>query len=469
MSITVAPTMTVAGQPVSGDLAAVDSLRLTWGRSGVLEQPTPATAALTVRDTSRGAVFARRADLIGQPVVLGWAGSDGSTGINFRGRITDAQVRPRRRGGFSVALAASSLEVDLAAYRVPEGIVWPEETFAARRDRIVGLLPAGLLPGGATLPDRLDLGLPDLAAPDVNLATLPAAQVDAGGQDSLALLRELYASTSPLPMVYDPAAQRITFATRRRFAYSVAGLTMSAMLTPSAGHGGRYVAASLSGRHLDAQRTAYAGALSQALDSLITRIDVQYLERTAAYEQQSYEAATTGMAALEAVYGRRVLTVTSIHALRANAAQLGDALYSDVVSREARTPRLAAVGYSSDREPFADAAHAALLLAGAESGVTLFLGGSWLPRLGQRPLVGILGATVTYAGGDWSVDFVPAPVFLDPTPNTWAPVTAAASAIDTTVTLADIDPSVTVGDLGFIDVGAGFDTITVNPYKGNPL
>jgi hypothetical protein len=479
VSVTATPTLTLDGLPVpldrpAGDPSpyAIEELRLTWGRSGVLETPTPATVALTLRDRSPAAEFARQS-LIGRLIVLGWSCSDGSSGINFRGRITDAAARPLSGavagGGFDVAIAASSLEVDLANYTVAEGTVWPEETFDARRIRIAGLLRPGSFIGGVLLPDRFDLGLPAGAVPGSDLEGLPAAQIDVGGRSALELLRELYASTSPLPMVYDPAADRLTYAARRRFTYSPVGLTISAMLRPSADHGGRFIATSLTGRHLDARRTAYAGALSQQLDSLITHIEVQYLDKTAGYASRTYPAGAEGMDALEQLHGRRNLSVSSIHADRANAGQLAAVLYSSIASHEARVPRLEPVGYSSRREPFTDAAHAAWLLSGHEQSDVAFLGGSWLPQLGQRPLVGILGATVTYTPGVWAVDFAPAPVVIDPSPFTsWAPVTVAASAIDDTVTLADIDPSVTVGDLGSIDVGAGLDPITVTPYKGNP-
>lgn len=471
MTVTAVPTLTVAGQSVGGtdpaaDLVAVDALRLSWGRGGVLEAPTPATLQLTVRDNTRAAVFARRTDLIGQPVVTGWACSDGSTGTNFRGRITDADVSPRRGGGFHVAIAASSVVVDLANHKVAEGTTWPAETFAARRSRLAALLPAGSFAGGVVLPGRMDLGLQ--IPPDAELDTYTAAQVDAGGRTLLELLTELFRSTSPLPMVYDPTADRLTFAPRRRFAFSMAGLTMSAMLAPAPELGGRYVAASLSGFRIDAQQLRYAGALRQPLDSRLTRVEVNYFDAAAAYAQRTQALSSPDDQALEPVIGRRTLTVDSIHADLLKAAQLC-VLYSSLVNHEARAPRLDAVTYTTSRAPFTDAAHAALLLRGRETGDTVFLRRSWLTRLGQSPLVGILGATVTYTGGHWSVDLVPAPVFIDPGANAYAPVTIAAAAASSAMRLRDIDHSVTLGDLGFLEVGAGFDTTTVLPYKGNPL
>lgn len=484
MSITATPTLTVAGQPIAGlpgtDLAAVGELRLTWGRSGVLERPTPATLGLTVRDRSPGATFARRTDLIGQTVVVGWAGSDGSSGINFRGRITDVQSTPHRgdpRRGFYVTLAASSVEVDLANYAAPEGTVFPAETFQGRLNRILALLPAGVLSSIIALPDlaALSLAVPPNSAADLN--TYPAAQYDAGGKSVLDLFRDLYGSTSPLPMVYDPAGNRLTYAARRRYALNAArGLTMSARLVADPDRGGRYVAAGLTGLHLDGQLTAYDGSLGQALDARITRVEVSYLDQDAGYAQATAVAATVDTP-LEATIGRRTLSVTTVHGSATYAQQLAG-FYADTVNNEARSPRLGSVGYSTEREPFADAAHAAFLLAGREGGTSTpgglfevptaaFIGRTWLPRLGARPLVGVLGATITYSAGQWSIDLTPAPVVVDPYPGAWAPVTPAAAASSAAVTAATIDPSVTFGDMAFIDLGAGFTTATAAPYGGN--
>jgi hypothetical protein len=477
MSVTAVPTLEVAGLTVPGpELVAVDALRISWGRATVLEQPTAATAALTLSDRSARAAFARRLDLIGQPIVLGWECSDGSSGINFRGRITDVAAAPRRKGapaggGFRVAIAASSVEVDLANYKTPEGTVYPGETFAARRARIAGLLPMGTFIGGVELPDRFDLGLQQSIAVDTDLDTYWAAQVDAGGKTALELLRELFASTSPLPMVYDPALDKLRFAPRRRFAYlQQQGLTMSASLSPSPEHGGRYVAMSLGGQHLDAALTGYSGALGQAIDSRITRVEVEFPDSTNNYASRTIIADTTSTAA-ELFLGRRTLSVQTIQSDPTKAAQLAK-LYADVANRESRTPRLGSIGYSSKREPFHNAAHAATLLAGHETGAALFLRRSWLPQLGERPLVGILGATITYAPGEWSVDLNPAPVVLDASESwtgLWQPITCGALQYAEPVTLAQLDPSVTVGDLAFVDIGPGLDLMTASPYVGNPL
>lgn len=488
MSVVATPTLAVADVAVAGSLAgapslvAVDGLRVPWGRSSVLETAQPATATLTVLDRTPGGTFAGRTDLIGQPLTLGWS-IPGAAGTTFAGRITDVGVtrtivRNPVTGAtgraYRVALAASSLEVDLANYTQPEGTTFPAETLGARRARLAALIPPGIAAGGLTVPDRFSLGLQYVTGPDSDLDTLPVAAVDVSGKSLLDLVRQLYASYSPLPAVYDPAG-RFTYAGRRQFAYSPIGMTISARAVADPDHGGLYVPASLSGLHLDGGLIeSDGGSLTQQLDSRITRVEVSY--RTTAvpagwftddlgYCQMTAAAATVNTGS-EAALGRRVLTVDSILATEAAATQLAN-LYADLASVEARTPRLSAVGWSSAREPLHDAAHAALLLSGSESGATVFLGRSWLPELGQSPLVGNLGGTISYAGGEWSVELTPAPITINPSPFGWAPITPTACA--PTVRARDLHPSLTFGDARHLDVGIGYDASTVVSYKGNPL
>lgn len=475
MTCTATPTLSVAGLGIalSGDdgLVAVDQLALSWGRASVLEAPTPATLQLTVRDHSRRGEFAGRTDLIGQVVVVGWATTDGWAGVNFRGRITDVATRPRRGAvagrGWTTTIAASSLEVGLANWKVPKGTTYPAETFAARRSRIDKLLPLGRFDGGIVLPTRLDLGLPAAALPSTDLDTLTAAQVDASGKTALDLLRELFASLSPLPMVYDPEFDQLTYAPRRRYAYSSAGMTQSVRMLPAAEAGGRYVPTALSQLRLDAAHLEHTGPAAQGIAARLTRVEVGYLDETAAYAARTAAKTLPGAALIEGDIGRRTMTVDTIHATAAGAVQLAG-LYGEFAENEARTPRLDVIGYSTRREPLPDGLHARLLLSGHERPGELFLRGSWLPQLRLRPVVGILGGTVTYAAGHWSIEMNPAPVVVDPAPFTWGPITAASQA-GSGVRLSDIDSSVKLGDLGFVDVGPGWDLNTALPYKGNGL
>lgn len=473
MSITATPTLSVGGSPLAGSLAggpqllAVDDLVVHWGRSSVLEAPTPATAQLTVLDRTPGASMARSTDYIGGRIDVGWAGSDGSSGRVFSGRITDVAATPRPGarpgGGFLVKLAASSLEVDLANYTVPEATVWPAETLEARRARIAALIPSTVA-ASLTMPDRYSLGLEYATTPDTDLGTLPAAAQDVSGRSVLELARGLAASWSPLPLVYSPAGSgSLTYATRRRFAYLAGpGFIASALAVADPDRGGRLVPAGLGGLHLDGGLTAYSGSLTQQLDSRVTRVEVTWLDGTNTSQTVAAATSNTGN---EALYGRRVLTVQSQLGSAAAAQQLAN-LYADIASVEARAPRLGALGWSSTREPLHSAAHAALLLSGWETSTAVFIADTWLPQLGISPLVGLLGGSISYADGAWAVDATPAPTSIARGGFSWAPITPAACAA--TVRARDVDSSLTFGDVGWLDVGLGHTLTDSLPYRGNP-
>lgn len=465
MTVTAAPTLLVDGQSIdvadpAAPVVAIDSLSIPWGRSSILGQTTPATAALKILDRSPGATLARRTDLKGRPVLAGWSTSTGQTGTNFRGRITDIDVTPWSGGGFLVALACSSKEVDAANYTAPEGTAWPAETFSARLARIVGLLPAGLFAGGVTMPTRTDVGITDPADPTKDLGDYPAMPATVGGRTALELLRELWASLSPLPLIYDPATDGLTFVASRRHAYNpTVGAAVGGRLVP--GGAGYIVAPILStGVPLDAQLLPYAGALSQPLETSVTRVEVNY---TPSGGQAATTAAGTALAAQEATIGRRTMSVQTIHSDAGNAAQLAN-LWASTCDVEGVLPRLSAFGYDSDRAGgFASAAAAGVLLAGRETTAELFVARSWLPSLGRRPLLGIIGGSIVYAAGKWSLQLRPAPVGFTystkPLPIAYASSPAAAAR------LVDIDPSVTLGDLAFVEVGAGY-TVTTQPPWG---
>lgn len=477
MSVTATPTFTVAdvavvASPAGSQLLAVRELRLTWGRSTVLEEAKVSTVTMTIRDRSRGGqALARRTDLIGRLVTMGYALSGGGSYTNFRGRITAVNVTPYRDavggGGYRVEIAASSTLLDLANITMPEGTVWPAETFAARRNRLTALLPAGF--SVILTPGLTSLGLAPAFLPGQELDELTAAQVDVGGDSLLDLLRMLYRSTSPLPMVHNLDDGSINFARRRRFTYSAdRGLTMAARLVAHADKGGRYVAAGLSQNFADAGAMPYSDGVGQALDSRLTRVEVKYLDSSAtpAYSTRTASAATTDTPA-EATIGRRTLSVETWQTNAANAAGLAG-LFADVVNRETRTPRLQPITFTTAREPFHSAGMAQLLLAGHETDGVLFVNGSWLPPLGLRPLVGVLGATVTYRMGQWTVEFVPAPTIVDPGDTRAGGLTVRAFASSPAVRIRDLDRSLTFGDLAHVQIGAGYTPLTANPYVGNP-
>jgi hypothetical protein len=476
VTVTAAPTLTIAGETVPaggpGALVGVGELRISWGRGGALEAPTPATAAVTVLDRSPGAVFARRTDLLGQPVLLGWT-SGATSRTNFRGRVTDVAVTRRKAGEFLVTLSASSVEVELANHTAPANTAWPAETFGDRIARIRALIPARLLTGGVSVAFWTSYG-PVSGVPSVLPDAMPCAPADVSGASALDLLTELSWSLHPTPLVYNPQSDALAPVVRRRYPRgNAAGVTMSAALVTDPNRAGRYVAAALPvpaagtpGLHLDGHQLAYGGGLGQPIDARITRVELSYLDSAAAYGQRTATSGTPA-AQLENVIGRRVLSVATLHASATNAAGLA-ALYADIAGREAAAPRLAPIGYSTAREPFPDLAHATVLLAGCELPQSVFMSGSWMTALGSRPLFGIIGGQIRYSAGQWELDLTPAAVAVDPAPTSWAPLTIARAASSSAVLLRDVDPSVTFGDCGFLDVGAGFTTATQPAYAGNP-
>lgn len=487
MTFTASPTLTIGGAavPIAAaggvpPLVALDDLRVPWGRSSVLDTPTSATCEVSLLDTARGYPFASRTDLLGQLVVVGWSGSDGSTGVIFRGRITDSDAAPvtyrdaagRAARAYRVALAASSVEVDLSQHKLAEGsAVWPAETLEARADRLVGYIAGRSYVGGLRYPDRFGIGTRDPAPAELD--SILAAEVDPSGQDVLALLRAFYTTLSPLPMQYDPRTDAISYAPRVRYVFggrpgdlmgNTWAITPTAKLIPSP-DGAGILGASLDGLHLDAGRLGYGGAAAQHLEGRVTRVTVSYTDITTA---EQAESSVTTWAGTDSTMGTRVLAVTAGATNATDAAQLAG-WYADVCNYEARVLSLRSLEFSTAREPFPDVAHARALLAACETGSPIFLGRSWLTDLGIRPLFTVLGGTIGYTAGQWTVAFVPAPVIVDPYPKGWGPLTVAAVDPAGTLTLGGLHDSLTVGDVGWLDVGAGQNATTQTPYPGNPI
>lgn len=441
--LTVATGLVAGGRPA---LVAVNSLSLSWGRGTVLEQTTPARARVTVLDTSPGRVFACRRDLIGQVMRLGWS-APGSTGTNFRGRITDMTMDRYEspdgsRVGIAVTLDASSIEVDAANYlQQAAGALWPAESFTARLARIVSHLPVGLVTAAEVHP---------------GWATYTAAQIDVFDVDLLSLLRRLFDSTAR-PLIYDPGADKFTYGLRRFIAAGAAGgdVLHSAMLALA---GGKWAAtcSPVGGSWLDARRFGYDGSIVADVASRLTRVQVGYLDVAAGYASATSEvqlATSPG----EETTGRRALTVDTMHANAAGAADCA-AEWASLALSEAALPRLEPVTFATARTPFADAAEVALLLAGVESSTWRFLRRSWLPEVGVPPLVGIIGGTIGYAAGQWTVQAQLAGAVNQNFPPGLMP---AYAATDNTVRLVDLDDSLTVGDCAHVSIGAGYTAATM--------
>lgn len=454
MTVTATPYLFVAGTQIAntaipGGLVGIGSLRLTWGRAGLLDQPTPATVAATVLDLTPGATFARRTDLKGQELRIEWFSSTEGHGVMFRGRVTDVAVRPRRAGGFVVELSGSSKEVDAANYTVPEGTTWPAETMSARLARIVALAP-GLFGGGVQLPTVAAVGLVSTVAPGVEFANYPAAPADVGGADMLSLLHDLWRSLYPLPLIYDPAEDALTYIrSRRHYVDTGAGGALVGQLVR--GPSGRYVAAPFATLPLalDAGVVEFDAPLSQPMETALTRVEVAFTDPGTG--AQATTTTGTALYAAEATIGRRTLSVASLLRDGPLANQLANA-WAQAMDEAALPALVDPIVYRPDTTGgFADDTTVEVLLAGRERPAEVFLGRSWLTRLGVRPVVGVCGGVTTFAAGAWEFALNTAPITVD------KPLRRPVVADDhpPAVTLADLDRSVAVGDLRHVQIAAG--------------
>lgn len=453
MTVDAVPTVAVAELTVATGLAAgqrpplvaVDGLSISWGRGGVLDQTTPARARVTLLDTAGGRPFASRRDLIGQIMRLGWT-APGSSGTNFRGRITDVTLDrytspDGSRVGTLVTLEASSIEVDAANYvQDAAGSLWPAESFSARLARILSHMP-GLFTGAAIHPAW---------------TTYTAGQLDVLDDDCLSLLRTLYDSTAR-PMIYNPNTNSLTYGLRRFIAAGAAGgnINFSSMLALS---GGKWSAtcSPVGGSWLDARRFGYDGPATSGVQAKLTRVEAGYLDASAGYAAATY-ALTMATTPDEGTIGRRVLTVDTVHSTAAGAADCAGE-WASLAQTEALVPRIDPVTFDTARTPFADVDELELLLSGAESTTWRFLRRSWLPEVGITALVGIIGGTIGYRGGEWTVTAQLAPAINGNYPPG---LLGGYSASSTAVTAADVDESVTFGDCAHIHIGAGYTASTM--------
>jgi hypothetical protein len=458
-------------------LYAVDSLRVTWGRGALTDaSATPATVGLTVLDRSPTTALAARQNLIGRLVRITYtqdpSGLENPVGTLFYGRITSARAAPAGRDpkvdGWLVTISASSLEVDLG--NVKPRTVWPAESFGARYNRMVAAMPDGWTTP-PRIPDRFDVGLPDPADPSVDtLLAWPCAQLDTSSQDLLSLWTQFYASLSHFPMGFDPATGTLTFGSMPRDVYSSQlGGTFTAGLakTPDSGDTYRVCRAGSLGLGLNAGRMPYdrSSGVEQLLEQQLTRLEVQYLDSTNGYQSATY-GRRVGNWTQEATIGRRTWSVGSVHASRDGAVSLAG-LYERLIDAELRLPRLDKLTFSSKAEPFQSLNHARFVLQTTQTGAGAYVNDSWLPLLGHRPMLMLLGGTVTYSGGQWTVTAQPSliPRISPPAGMSYAPLRVRDVDPPRTVRVRDIDRCVRFADLRFIDMAAGASEGA--PYPGN--
>lgn len=404
------PFVTLAGVDLASSLAdtdpiALDDLAVTWGRSEPLDQPTPATA--TVRLLDRTGRWATGRDLIGQPLLLGWdyalPGFTTTRTVFFRGRVTGVDLQPRSEsnaaGGLLLTLAASSVLTDLANL-VPFAD-WPEETVAARAARLAALAAGPV----SSVTVRTFWQTPN------------AVPVAAADQPSvLDSLTGLYSSTGPDRMTYFPDDRRIFFLNRRAYAgRSLALLTWHPSGDPqphSRENTGAYIITtgvpatenglSATGHWVDAAAIEYGNTMSKSIGNRITRIEVAHKDAGAAFADRVETSLVPGTD--EVSQGVRATRLDSVIGWN-NFAQTSASDLAAMMGAEGAGWSIGTLTVRADAAGGFDYVQQAtqLLLAGAEQPHMFFLQRSWFATVGIRPVFGIIGGTIRYAGG-WQVD-----------------------------------------------------------------
>jgi hypothetical protein len=394
----------VATQPVTLAGASV-----TWGRARAMDQMDPPTAALQVFDPTGTWALGLRPGL---PVLLEQHAplQSGAPVAMFRGRIAGVSVTPRTVGGidgWQVALTCTSLLLDLANL-IPQ-TAWPAETVAARAARLS--IECGSSGGG------LSVTFPTITG-GASWGTGNVAAVPAGSQVSIwDHLLNLFDSVSTMRLSYLPGPHRFYGLPRRRYdtLRTLARLTRDT--TGPRGGAGAYVTTvqtptdatspAAVPQFLDGgQVTRPAVGVSRDQGSRLTRARVTYADAAVAGAAAAVEAYVPNVN--EIIDGAKVFAQSSIITDAAWAAQQATdlALWANEEQQGWRLPPLS----WRVRDGFTTADQAAQFLACGESAGVVFLTGTWQAARGIRPVVGIIGGTVTYTDGAWELDLNPAQV-----------------------------------------------------------
>ena len=435
MSVTPTAALLLAGAPIAAGpnpdgtwpaLMALDGVTVKWGRGAPLEQPKPATANVAVLDPS--GEWAAGADLIGQPVAVQWTAA-GETHTYFTGRVASVTVTPTKVRnpdgntvhGARVALSCTSLLTDLGNVRPASG-AWPAETLAARRARVAALAA----PAVSGIGTRATWDLAPLAA---------VAKTD--GATVLQAVTELLANAGADRWTYDPDTRRIEWLGRRTFDPADA-----AHLARDSARPGVYVAGPSVQRSASDPVQPAVGIPASVIagDGTVTKDQAARLTRaTVTYPDPANPTGSLTVTALtgadEALLGSRSADSKVQIADTTRALSVAQDIAA-LVAGEASGWVLPGMRWDTSlTNGFDTLEQARLLLAGTERTGVFWLAGSLLPALGVLPLFGVLGGTILYRHGAWTVDFTPAPTSLTGPP---APG----------VTWEDLDPSLTWDDPG---------------------
>jgi len=397
----------------NGNLMVVDGVAITWGRSSLYDQPDPATGQLVLFDPT--GQWALAADRRGQAITLAYSGVSAGSAIRkvyFRGRVGSpitfepktVQAAGKKIRGALVRIPLVSVVVDYANRRVVAD--WPEETVAARRDRLNSLWA-----GAATITSREYWDPPHVA---------PVAQ-----KDQVSLYQhvlDLFDSTGADRLTFYPDTKSLTNIYRRDYpdarGHGVLWWDPVGSASTRAGKGVyiRAMGNTAVYSYLDAGwlEDSDRGALSQP--DKITRVVVDHPSPTGnavgVFTQQTITQLVPGTS--EGVDAMRELRHNSQISWD-NYATTGASDLALLVSREGSAWKLGNLRWSTRRTGgFEDAAQADLMLRGGEVQDLFFLQRSQLPVLFDMvPVYGVMGMTIGYSQGGWDLDFQLSPIALN--------------------------------------------------------
>jgi hypothetical protein len=392
---------------VPAGLIVVDGLEFTWGREEVLEQPEAATARLQLFDPS--GTWATSSDLRGKLVTLDWTGQVAGEPtprrrVMFRGRVGHPVKVVRKVvqlpdgntiQGSLVTMPLVSILLDLANIR--PSVAWPEETVEERRARIAAAAASVVS----------DVVVRDYWKPPKVVAVAAKDQVSLYQH-----LVDLYDSTGADRMNYQPDSNVVTFLERRDY-YSSRGhgqLWWDQSTGARAGQGVYVRATGNSAVYLglDSAGLEYDPGEGITQPERLTRVELAHPSATTSFSTRVVTRLVTGQN--EKQNGVRTVRLES-KLTWDNYADTAASDLEDMTQKEAAQWRLEPlVLRTRPLGGFEHHDHAELFLKGSESHELLFLQRSWLPNFGLRPVVGVMGGTVTYRNQGWEVELVPAPI-----------------------------------------------------------
>lgn len=437
---------------------ALEGLTITWGRSSLLDDVTPAQLSMTIYDSS--GEWVQSQPFLGLEIITGVTYIDKAGALksfrNFRGRIVEAEVeeyvRTDRDGvdlhGYMIHITAVDKLAELGNLFLSNQS-WPSENAGARRSRLEGSL-SGVVSG--------------LGGPYTTGVTYCSKSFDQ--KSMLELVREFFGSTAQF-MNYDPDTNRVESVDRLE--YGGEGLRLGEIDNRPGTYGLELDAALGSVNRadyvLDAGSLIPRSGIRRTIESTITEIKYEY-PSDAANSSRSTFTSTTNLPS-ESVYGKRTFAASS--EVIDNVASFTTAWNILVRAAQGWSPPDVEWDTRIPERGFQSNPHINTMLRGRVYLDPLFISRSVynaFPMLNattgtlrvRLPIYMVIGGEMTYAAdasGDmgWVVrpKFASVVYYSDWTPLTWN--TINPSAPGNTVSWAELDENVTWTDINLTGQG----------------